>query len=1797
MTATPFSLQRALEDGYLRYFDTAFWLRDPRMLAERRRLLEQRGIVFQEPLLEALYPYELGESIADACARVGMSSALADELARLIFGRDENGAWRTGAFQLRTHQAQSLITSLMRDDGPRNVVVTSGTGSGKTECFLLPIFARLLREAQSWRTPSRLHAWWREPPASRLWASVRSGGGGDRRAAVRALVLYPTNALVEDQISRLRRALLTARGQSGDPRFFFGRYTGVTLGRGGMPNRLDEPNVQEAAREIQAMEDELSAIDPSLGAQFSDPRCGEMLTRWDMVAEPPDVLVTNISMLNVMMMRDLEEPVFDATRDWLATSQDNEFTLVVDELHSYRGTQGSEVALVVRNLLRRLNIAADSNQLRLIATSASLDGEGGRAYLEEFFGVDRQSFSIFPGDPRRATPLVTVPSTALANAAADELPDLARSLDLSERLGGACHHGGDTRPKPLSELGRDLFGEGVSDQRALENAFEAVAAQPQGFLSPRFRAHLFIRMIRGLWACSNPECSEVAADDRSEGRCVGKLYSAPRTRCPCGGRVLELLYCYQCGEPSLGGFASNPDSGQRDGWWLNAGPRMVPATEMQVVFRRRYGQYMWYWPRPMPQVNTWSHSAAGMQRPTQFDFIGAVFDPFLGHLRPAQRRETATGTMMEVRNAPTGTNQRVPALPEQCPHCGQRGHNQNAGIFFSGIVRTPIRAHTTGTGAVSQSLTDRLVETLGDGARAAKTIVFTDSRDDAAEVAAGLEYNHFRDLLRLLMRREIAPRQRRPIHLLVRDAARGVVLAGEEATQVALFMREHADLWSDYRLEARGAADANELARIGAFEARQTGSSDLEWAPLVQRVEQALVNLGVNPAGPRPSMQKIDRQDWWRAYIPPNGEWTRLAPEVADRAASSRRLSLAYQMAELIFDQGGRDLESLGVAYLAPSANISSTIPLRGAACEEFVCSAIRVIGLAGKYADDPTQRQSGFVSQNVPPALRRYVERVATQTGVQDSVLFPALFNVLTQAGIIDQSWDLRTDQTADLSVTLRSPSRQSAYRCTRCARVHLHASAGVCTNHRCLNTTFGPIPRNEDVDDYYGWLSRKAPHRLNVSELTGQTKPLSEQRRRQRLFKDALLAPPRENTLTSPVDVLSVTTTMEVGVDIGTLQSVVMANMPPQRFNYQQRVGRAGRAGQVYSYALTLCRDRTHDDYYFNNSRRMTGDQPPQPYLDLQQVEIVRRVIAAEALRRAFCNLGARQRPARARDSTHGVFGTAGDWPNYRTDIAAWLANDPGVDEIVDGLVVYCGLDATQIASLRQYVRRDLIDRVDRVANDANLIQTELSARLATDGCLPMFGFPTRVRALYERQPRTMHDDDAAKVSDRALEMAISSFAPGAEVLKDKKIHTACGFAIWDFAGRNSIPADPLGQALRVIRCETCEATQLGAVEGQPCIACQVGVTQAFDMYQARGFRTTYRWADYEDHAERGPLLAPPQLGFMATTGAEINVGQLRLRALPESRVVTINDNGRQLYPLSRESDQSVCVWDPALYQVNARLGGTLTGTEPRAAIGSVKTTDVVLIKLISAGLPGPDGVVDIEHCPAGSSALWSLLELLRIGAGDELDVDPQELQSGVQPQRIGQTLTRGLFLSDALENGAGYAAHLANASVMQRVLDRVRTVRAPMFEAHAARCDSSCPDCLRSYDNRMLHSQLDWRLGLDLIDVAATGVLRPERWLNSAAASADAFARGFGSRGLTLDVRQAGSLVEIHAPRKNASVIVSHPLWAGDLQNAHWVAEQHAAHAAVQALGVANIHFIDVWSLERRPDRLVPIVALPN
>ncbi|RYJ01229.1 MAG: DEAD/DEAH box helicase, partial [Actinomycetales bacterium] len=399
--------RRDLSEAYLRYIDTAYWLRDEALMQERRRILTSSGLLMSDCLLEPVLPYEANDDLLEAASVAGVEDVVAEAVGQALFGAFTPAGQR---LRLRSHQEEAVRHHFRSGtaDG-RNVVVTSGTGSGKTESFLLPILMRLAQEARTWDEQPDPDIWWGVGPATPPWRPVR--GSETRPAAMRSMILYPTNALVEDQITRLRRAVRhIGEGMPGRP-LWFGRYTGVTLGSGA-PKKPGSPAYDEVLANLQAQQAEFERLQATGRvseedmSQFPDPTAHEMVLRWDMVATPPDILVTNYSMLNAMLMREREERMFASTRTWLASDADHVFTLVVDELHLYRGTQGSEVAMVVRNLLSRLGLDPKSPQLRVIATSASLSaGPEGTAYLEQFFGVDGSTFHVTAGAPVELPPL------------------------------------------------------------------------------------------------------------------------------------------------------------------------------------------------------------------------------------------------------------------------------------------------------------------------------------------------------------------------------------------------------------------------------------------------------------------------------------------------------------------------------------------------------------------------------------------------------------------------------------------------------------------------------------------------------------------------------------------------------------------------------------------------------------------------------------------------------------------------------------------------------------------------------------------------------------------------------------------------------------------------------------------------------------------------------------------------------------------------------------------------------------------------------------------------------------------------------------------------------------------------------------------------------------------------------------------------------------------------------------------------------------------------------------------------
>ncbi len=442
-----------IRDLYLTYLDTAFRIGDDEIAERRRELLTAPGTLCTEPLLEPIPRYLSSGFRIDQLATPdrsdgrlpGFSSSDREAFAALALSglldaaprpSAEAGVGR-GTFEIFSHQAEMLRRG--SSTGTPGIV-TSGTGSGKTEAFLLPVLAMLAREACRWPRPSPeflSSKWWVDPATGEpydAWTSVpgrpgrrnpsvtpfryhRLGEPTERPRAVRALILYPMNALVEDQMVRLRRALNSDDAISTMDRYFhgnrifFGRYTSATpvTGFHTHPRLSARAYLQKRSRSLQRLFREMKCMDltqrecrrraassvedQDLPFNFPSVDRGELVNRWDIQGTPPDILITNTSMLNAMLVREVEQPVFDKTRRWIEADPDAYFFLVLDELHLCRGAAGTEVAYLLRLLIRRLGLDQPGNRhkLRILGSSASLPTEGEGAersltYLWDFFG-------------------------------------------------------------------------------------------------------------------------------------------------------------------------------------------------------------------------------------------------------------------------------------------------------------------------------------------------------------------------------------------------------------------------------------------------------------------------------------------------------------------------------------------------------------------------------------------------------------------------------------------------------------------------------------------------------------------------------------------------------------------------------------------------------------------------------------------------------------------------------------------------------------------------------------------------------------------------------------------------------------------------------------------------------------------------------------------------------------------------------------------------------------------------------------------------------------------------------------------------------------------------------------------------------------------------------------------------------------------------------------------------------------------------------------------------------------------
>ena len=1717
----------------------------------------------------------------------------------------------------------------------KNVLITSGTGSGKTESFMLPLFASLLREAQSWPAPA-------EPYNAQFWKVDDDEDEYEpcqrnietRNQALRALLLYPMNALVADQVTRLRKALdsddvreFLDNNCKGN-RIFFGSYNGKTLKK--------NDNAAKKLKELKAQSDRLhnafingncEADDIFVAPRLSDTSfTSEMLVREDMQNYAPDILITNVSMLSIILMRTKEQYMLDQTRDYYNNNPDAVFQLVVDELHLHRGTAGAEVAYLLRMFLERIGVPPMKNgrrnpQLRIYASSASIENNA-EQYLEDFFGMydQREPFVIQNG---KSAPLTINPESNRfnnyqyfdafylnnpSNRPYYEQNDAEKQetqnyfLNLIQFTGPFPEFISAFSAKiysdllnvteksfPISKL-RDLPGN--PDMNAIRG-FLIFRGNFDCDILPSIRFHQFYKYIEGLWG-------ELLPDNNGNGP-IGELsYSVKEVSSNGEHKMLELLRCECCGELFIGGnrtdIANDRIALSLNTTNLDTIPNMQ-ATPM--VQRKKFEDYAIFWPKQHrgnvvgsfysnnPQNNTHdcfglvnindNHSSETGSQQAHGAWKKGFLNPYDGsitwHLGPtANQGEYIQGFVYWPTNSAGTANvtsyaaQSLKALPCKCPAC-QKDY------IYRQYTQSPIRSFRTGMGRNNQILSKELLRQLDpDHDHLPKLVSFSDSRQDAAELSKLVSREHYRDMLRLLFIQIIKDKIEGNAGPALDDLKQQIVtmingnmpltiietliIANPNVSDTeknALLGIVRSDLPNDEKVNQIDAY----APRIDVIDLNRMLTTD--GANINGELVQALLGIGVNPEGtdhnelyPLP-----DNNYWDRSYDFTNGSLKN------DKARTSiirkkRRQSFfdwiySGMQANIFSNCFGQymnvNTEAAGLGYVMPSdiTNVQSVNELQRLLQTyldnnhlnilDVLSSMIRVFGDHYRYDGDfiasPMTNYNEYRT-----SIQNVISHLAIlANGIPEVTLGQAIHNALVCVAT-------DTEGKLQMSKPLRFKlmhENDHYYRCERCGRVHLHRGFGFCTNPACMrplrNTPTGMV---EELwhNNYISYDVMVEPHsakRMHSEELSGQT---DNQTERLLKFKDIIINPDEE-PIANKIDLLSVTTTMEVGVDIGSLQAIYQGNMPPTRYNYQQRVGRAGRRNQAFSAALTFCRGRSHDTYYYDKAtKEITGGKPDDPTISVNPIVdgdlnlvIVKRIILKHIIMLVSAYMD-----DWSTNGTSGQLGgdnaNQGDWDvDVRPVIENWINNNQ--DKILEIIRYYISqyipLNSPIETSLIDWINNDVLNQMDDAIR--NSVQGDNAQAVVEAGLLPMYGLPSVVRNLYHSGRininRRTHQfkEEYYGVIDREIDLAITEFAPGAMKTKDNAEYQSAGLTI----PFKNIPIVGDEADLPNLRSQLDPLKYSYNITLNGDIIEDIGDYNANDIDGMNILRLTVPRAFRTDHIinNKGDSLQeddsrsnfmPVTIWVDATMGNAqcINNGALKWQVWDhdDQRCVWyVNTNngrgfeGRYGYTTYTDRNRNEFTSEPRFlasaiqtpqdivyYSPNFMINDfiddrrwSLYNNQERIMLGTKKVTDVICLSLDINRIPRCLNLqVNDDNRSAIIAAFYSAATLIQRTFADKIDIAPEEIEvSEVKIDPV--THLPSVYLSDKAANGAGFVSMLSknlNLILNDIVSDNPTSKFVKSIREHHSVCETSCPKCLNTFYNRGLHHVLDWRLGMDVI-----------------------------------------------------------------------------------------------------------------
>lgn len=1420
MYLDPVKATQQPREDLIRYLITTYALRDPHLRHGFRQLLETPGNIYQQPYLEGAQPYCKAQSI-QALVEEGL---LHSELLRLFTPADR---------PLYRHQERA-VRAVVGDQ--RNIVVATGTGSGKTECFLIPMVNTLL-----------------EQPGT----------------GVQALILYPMNALVNDQVKRLRQLLCH---QSNDHTLIrFGFYTSRTE---------TDPQKAEAAlqEELAATERKelLKLLPEDQRARMEHRRTEDLvnlamdrvkrvqaISRREIWDNPPQILVTNYSMLEHMLIRPVE-------RTRIFERSPNFRVLVVDEAHTYSGSTGTEVAMLLKRFKVALGIE-NPGQIRCIATSATLgDRSEGSAesqitgFAQELFGEpfdeviwgDRVPVSERLGEtyalpdgldeadlyeylydveiPALAEPLPTwrdalsylVPQQVLDAAEQQSEGDSHRFLWFALQGHPLVHrliHLLSQGPKPWANLARSpqLWTlptrlDGTLEPEEDRKVEPALARLVQLGTLARLhsedlpllpvRLHLLFRSLEGLYACINQNCSEVVVDPAfsEHPNRYGKLYLTSKDECEsCQAPVLELASCRKCGQgyslTSLEGKILQPvprtlEAAENSGniYVLSAGPldsvtddegdELPDESDTEAVNDERVGRFL------IQQRDGWLGQAS-RTAPTSPPSDGQTYT--LHWHRPAKATNLNGGYL------------------NQCPACGARRTQMPAVSRFISYTDAPLEV-----------MLDSLFELLPEPDRGPsrrtqaqpnqfsrrKLLTFSDGRQDAAFFASDFQRTHTETLYRQAVWQAFQSAQR--------DGTATVSSVAEAV--VDLFLERsipHPDREEKHHHRSYVVRDEVEDTRNSPADCQSRAE---------KRAKELMLREFGLPSAKRFSLEALGLL---ACHINWDGDDNlAFVEEVVTRFKLNTDEAILFLtgLTDIIRLLGAVDLDGASQYFpetggvdggqpprLTTAGRSKRYIKLRRSSSDAKNPNAIGFLWRINKDGQ-PTQRQNQIVS-----FYRNFFNgHYPAETDVK------WLLEELRAEAYLT---DFEDSYQLNWGLFSLSETQTDWHQCDTCQQIFhlpgldaLRLTSKQAVDH-CLAAgcggTLSPWNRSKfDNHHYRHIIQNRELLPLRSQEHTAQL-GTGELAHRESRFRQGY------------INLLSCSTTLEMGVDIGELQSVAMRNFPPHVSNYQQRAGRAGRRTDGVAISLMYGQRRPHDRYYFEQPAELINGRNQVPKLDIKNFQIQQRHLRAELLAqflRDFYQTGAEkvkigQFLGFPDETSRKAFQEIKEPPSdaLLVQFLDWLGTDEAIHLLEQWLR---RLDSPQtveqtlqefrseldrfkreqfqdwnnLAILLSEVNGDLSDTTldrkirrarevsrDRLEDELRKIQErQLHEELAKASILPIYGFPIDVVQLLTRSSdQYSHGSQGRHRLQRDRRMALSEYAPGQEVVVDDRVHTSVG------------------------------------------------------------------------------------------------------------------------------------------------------------------------------------------------------------------------------------------------------------------------------------------------------------------------------------------------------------------------------------------------------------------------------------